>query len=188
MTKQQQLDAITKEIVACKMCKIGKSGMAVSGEGNPDAVVVFIGEAPGRQEAATGRPFIGRSGQLLRRSIRESGLVEGEVFITSPVKYLPDRGTPTKEDIAHGKLHLDKQLDVIHPKLVVLLGSVACQGVLGQKVSILTDHGKVIRKDDRTYFITIHPAAAIRFVKFMSVLREDFKSLKALLDRLPKPS
>src|ERR1700729_1380627 len=116
MNKQQSLDKIAQEIEDCAICKVGKSGMAVSGEGNPDADVVFIGEAPGRQEAATGRPFIGRSGQLLRSLIREIGFDdEKDVYITSPVKYLPDRGTPTSADIAHGRIHLMKQFSVIQP-------------------------------------------------------------------------
>src|SRR5580704_5798504 len=104
MNKQQALDKIAKEIENCKLCKVGKNGMAVPGEGNPDAAIAFIGEAPGRQEAATGRPFIGRSGQLLRSLIRGIGLNEEDVYITSPVKYLPDRGTPTSQDIAHGRI------------------------------------------------------------------------------------
>ena len=90
------------------------------GEGNPDAHIIFLGEAPGKNEAATGRPFIGRSGQLLRKMIRSLGLKESDVFITRPVKYLPDRGTPSKEQIAHGRTHLTKQLTVINPKIIVL--------------------------------------------------------------------
>src|ERR1700685_3374875 len=102
MDKQKELDRLAREIENCKICKIGKNGKAVPGEGNPDAKIAFIGEAPGKQEAVIGRPFIGRSGQLLRSLIREIGLKEDEVYITSPVKYLPERGTPTSEDIAHG--------------------------------------------------------------------------------------
>src|SRR6266498_2582201 len=125
MDKQKELDKLAHEIAQCKICKVGKSGMVVPGEGNPDADVVFIGEAPGRQEAATGRPFIGRSGQLLRKMIREIGLDdEKDVYITSPVKYLPDRGTPTSSDIAHGRIHLMKQFAIIKPKVVMLLGRV----------------------------------------------------------------
>src|SRR2546425_9448635 len=105
--KQTQLDKISKEIELCKVCKVGKTGKAVPGEGNPDAKIVFLGEAPGKKEAETGRPFVGRSGQLLRSLIKEVGLKEDEVYITSPVKYLPLRGTPTPQDIAHGKTHLD---------------------------------------------------------------------------------
>lgn len=182
MNKQKSLDNIAREIENCEICKVGKSGKAVPGEGNPDADVVFIGEAPGKKEAIEGRPFIGRSGQLLRGLIREIGLEEKDVFITSPVKYLPDRGTPTPADIAHGRLHLMKQFAVIQPKVVVLLGRVAAEGVLQRKVAVAKEHGHVIEeKDGMRYFLTLHPAAALRFPnKYKHLLREDFQKVKAL--------
>ncbi len=193
MDQQKELDKVAQEIEICKICKIGKSGKAVPGEGNPDADVVFIGEAPGKNEAMVGRPFIGRSGKLLRRFITEVlGLKESEVFITSPVKYLPDSGTPSSSDIAHGKIHLEKQLEIIDPKIIVLLGRVAVEGVLGLRVAVKKDHGKIIEKDgpsrvghprrSRKYFITLHPAAVVRFAKNRGDFEEDFKKIKKLLD------
>src|SRR5690348_2310114 len=115
MNKLLALERIASEIEKCKICQKASSGKAVPGEGNPDADVVFLGEAPGKTEAATGRPFIGRSGQLLRKLIRDAGFKEEDVYITSPVKYLPDRGTPDAAQIAHGRSHLSKQLAVIQP-------------------------------------------------------------------------
>ena len=183
MNKSSALEEITKEILACKICPVGKSGLPVVGEGNPDAEVVFIGEAPGKQEALTGRPFIGRSGKLLRSLIDEVGLKEEDVYITSPVKYLPDRGTPLPSDIAHGREHLLKQLDIIHPKFVVLLGRVAAEGVLQKKVAVVKERGSVIEeKDGIRYFLTYHPAAALRFPnKFKALLRKDFQKIRSLL-------
>lgn len=183
MNKQNQLEQIAKEIEKCELCKIGKHGVAVPGEGNPDADVIFVGEAPGKQEAVTGRPFIGRSGKLLRSLIREIGLREEDVYITSPVKYLPDRGTPTSADIAHGREHLLKQFAVIQPKVVMLLGRVAAEGVLEEKVAVTTEHGQVIdERDGIKYFLTVHPAAALRFSKkYKPMLQEDFFKLKKLL-------
>lgn len=183
MDKQKRLDEIAEEINNCEECKVGKSGVAVPGEGNPDAEIVFIGEAPGKQEAVTGRPFIGRSGQLLRGLIRDIGLKEDEVYITSPVKYLPDRGTPTSTDIAHGRLHLMKQFSVIQPKVVVLLGRVAAEGVLEKKVFVVKDHGQVIEEREGVqYFLTYHPAAVLRFPgKFKHLMLEDFTKVKKLI-------
>lgn len=189
MNKAAELEKIAAEIRNCKVCKAEKSGLAVPGEGNPDADVVFIGEAPGKKEAATGRPFIGRSGQLLRSLIREIGLDdEKDVFITSPVKYLPDRGTPTSEHIAHGRIHLMKQFAIIKPKVVMLLGRVAAEGVLERKVAVAKEHGQIIDPSTGSgfkgikFFLTYHPAAALRFPnKFKQLLREDFEKLKKLL-------
>ncbi len=181
--KQKELDKIASEILKCNECKEGKIGKAVVGEGSANAPVVFIGEAPGRTEAETGRPFVGRSGKLLRALIADAGLKEDDVYITSPVKYLPTYVTPKPKDIAHGKTHLDKQLMIISPQYTVLLGNVAIQGVLGRKIAASKEHGTIITQDNKSYFITVHPAAAIRFQKFKPIIEEDFKKLKNLLTK-----
>lgn len=175
------LQKIAEQIEECEICKQGKSGKAVSGEGNPDAKVVFIGEAPGKTEAKTGRPFVGRSGKFLREQIHAIGLEESDIFITSPVKYLPDRGTPTPKDIEHGRIHLMKQLEIIDPKILVLMGGVAAQGVLQEKIALATQHGTSTGREGKIYFFMYHPAAAVRFPKLRSVFINDFQKLKALL-------
>lgn len=175
---------IAGEIEACALCREGKVGLAVAGEGNPYAEIAFIGEAPGKEEAKVGRPFIGRSGRFLRSAIREIGLEEKEVFITSPVKYLPRRGTPTKADIVHGRRHLLRQLAVIGPKIIVLLGGVAALAVLDREVAVSQEHGKIVKEEDRTCLITFHPAAAMRFPKIREAFFEDFKKLKGLIEEI----
>ena len=181
MNKSFELKKIANEIEKCQVCKTGKSGKPVIGEGSPDADIVFIGEAPGKKEAETGRPFVGRSGQLLRSLIREVGLREDGVYITSPVKYLPDRGTPTVKDIEHGKTHLQKQLDIVAPKIIVLLGRVASFGILGEFLAINKMHGVIIDKDDRKYFVTFHPSAGLRFPPLKIKIIEDFQRLKEVI-------
>ncbi len=181
--KQEALDAIAAEIAICKICQKNKIGVAVPGEGSPDAQIVFLGEAPGKQEAVSGRPFIGRSGKVLRELISELGLTPEEVFITSPVKYLPEYVTPTPEDIAHGKIHLEKQLAVIEPSVIVLLGRVAALAALGNVGAVLKNHGTVIEQNGRNYFITIHPAAPLYAPKLKPVLVADFEKLKLFLKR-----
>ena len=183
MNKKDSFEKINNEILLCKTCKIDSVGVVGVGEGNLDADVIFIGEAPGKLEAETGRPFVGRSGQLLRGLIRDAGLNEKEVYITSPVKYLPKRGTPDSRQIAHGRGHLLRQLEVIKPKLVVLLGRVAAEGVLQKKVFVSKEHGEIIEeKGDVKYFLTYHPAAALRFPKKLKpFLVEDFKKVKKLI-------
>lgn len=186
MNRKSKLAEIAEEIGKCRKCKAGKSGVAVPGEGRADADIVFVGEAPGKEEAKCGRPFIGRSGKLLRSTITGIGLREEDVFITSPVKYLPDRGTPTDEDIVHGRMHLFRQLDVIKPKIVVLLGNSACLAVLGNKTAVTSEHGKVIEKDGLRCLITFHPAAAMRFPKTKTGFLEDFGILRGLIRDLSK--
>jgi len=181
MLKKKGLLKIADEIEKCLVCKKWGTGKAVPGEGNPDAEIVFIGEAPGREEAKTGRPFVGRSGRLLREFIRELGLAEDDVFITSPVKYLPFRGTPSRENILHGREHLSRQFSVIDPKIVVLLGNTACVALLDRKVPITKEHGSTLHKDGRKYFITFHPAYALRFPTGKKALQRDFGILKKLI-------
>lgn len=181
MNKQEKLEEIAREIEDCKVCKVGKHGKAVPGEGNADADIMFVGEAPGRTEAESGRPFVGRSGKLLRKLINESGLKEEEVYITSPVKYLPDYITPKPSDIEHGFIHFGKQIEVIDPKVIVLLGRVACLAVLKKNISVVKEHGEILEKNGKKYFITVHPAAAIRFTKMRKTFEEDFKKLASLV-------
>lgn len=183
MSKAQELKKIAIDIENCRICKIGKSGVSVPGEGDSDADIVFVGEAPGKNESIIGRPFIGRSGKLLRSKIIEIGLKEEEVFITSPVKYLPDKGTPSKKDINHGKIHLLKQLEVIQPKLIVLLGSTAVFALLSDRLNVTLNHGKIIEEKGSVakYFITVHPAAAMRFPRLKEMMNKDFKKLESVI-------
>jgi DNA polymerase len=115
--------------------------------------------------------------------IASVGLKESKVYITSPVKYLPDRGTPTSSDISHGRSHLMKQFEIIKPKFVVLLGRVAAEGVLEKKVFVVKGHGQIVDNIDGVkYFLTLHPAAVLRFpTKFKKEFEGDFDKLKSLI-------
>ena len=179
--KRQALDAIAKEIENCKICKKDKIGVAVPGEGNADADIVFLGEAPGKNEAVTGRPFIGRAGKVLRSLIKQVGLEDKNVYITSPVKYLPKYVTPTPEDVAHGKTHLQKQLNIIEPKIVVLMGRVAALAMLNRNILIAKEHGTIVEQDGRKYLLAYHPAAMLYSPKVKSGLESDFKKLKEMI-------
>lgn len=182
MNKQQELNRIAREIENCEVCKQDSIGLPVTGEGNPDAKIALIGEAPGKKEAECGRPFVGRSGQLLRTTLKEIGINPEDTFITSPVKYLPKRGTPSKKQITHGKVHFDKQMAVINPKIIVLLGKVAAFAVLEQDIPILRRHGEIIEFNIQSskfkILITIHPAAVIRFKKYREIFISDLAMLR----------
>jgi uracil-DNA glycosylase family 4 len=183
MNKAKELAKIADEIRRCPLCKRWGKGAPVPGEGNPDAAIVFVGEAPGREEAATGRPFVGRSGRFLRSVMKQAGFPPEEVYITSPVKYLPLRGTPLSGNILHGRTHLLKQLSVIDPKIIVLMGGTACIALLDRKASITGEHGSVVRKEDRTFFITFHPSYAMRFPEGKRAFVADLRKLKRFAGR-----
>lgn len=181
MDKASALAEIADDIERCDDCKRDAVGKAVPGEGNPDADVVFVGEAPGKKEAETGKPFVAQSGRVLDRLLSRIGLSRDDVYITSPVKYLPKRGTPTQRDIAHGRTHLMQQIDIIDPQLVVLMGRVAARAVLDMDVAITKEHGRTVERDGRTYFLTFHPAAVLHNPSLSAELEEDFQPLHGLL-------
>jgi len=182
--KATALEKIAEQIASCRRCRLDGVGKPVVGEGNPNAEIVFVGEAPGRKEAESGRPFVGRAGQWLRRSIRNMGLDERSVYFTSPIKYRLVRRKPRPADVSHGRVHVLRQLEIIDPKIVVLLGNAACLGVLSEHVHVGDQHGSVILRNGRTYLITYHPAAAARFPAVRKAVLQDFRKLKALAGQL----
>jgi DNA polymerase len=184
MNRQKQLQDIADEIEHCPLCRQCGTGKAVPGEGTGDASIMFIGEAPGREEARTGRPFVGRSGRFLREMIQNIGMNQDSVFITSPVYYLPFAGKPTAVMIEHGRTHLLKQIAVLKPRLLVLLGSTACRALLQKNVEIAKEHGNVVEKDGISHFITFHPAYAFRFPEGKKKFIQDLAALKELMERL----
>lgn len=181
--KKKLLDKIAKEIENDKVGKRNTIGKAVPGEGNPDADIVFVGEAPGRKEAISGKPFIGPAGKILRQGLGDIGLEAEDVFITSAYKYLPKQITPTLAQIEHGKKFLYEQLDVIDPKIVVLLGRVAVLSVLGRNVQMTKEHGTVVEQGNRNYFLMLHPAATLHQFRLRKDFIEDFKKLKKFLSK-----
>ncbi len=183
MDKQRELDKIAKSIQNCAWCKLNKIGKAVPGEGSANADIVFLGEAPGKKEAESGRPFVGPAGRILRELIKGSGLEDKDVYITSPVKYLPKYVTPTIKDVEHGKMHLIKQLRIIAPKVIVLMGKIAALSMLSKNVVISKEHGKIIDGEGVKYLLTYHPAAPLYSPKVKRELVKDFKLLSKLVKK-----
>lgn len=181
---KDQLERISEEIAACAACRQRGRGHCVTGEGSPNARVVFVGEAPGKIEADIGRPFVGRAGTMLRQQIRLFALSEGDIFLTNAFPYLPKTATPTISDIKHSSTHLQAQLSVIRPQVVVLLGNTAARAALNVSVSSFRVHGTCFATPDSSaiYFVTVHPAAAMRFPKARDIFERDFKKLATLLE------
>lgn len=154
---------------------------SVPGEGNPDSNIVFLGEAPGQKENETGRPFVGRAGMLLTQLLNEIGIDRKDVFITSIVKFYPGMRAPNREEIEMCLPLTMEQIDIIGPKIIVLMGNIALKAMVDKKMSVMKCRGKVIEKDGRKFFVTLHPAAAIRFKKYVDEIRKDFSMLKDVL-------
>jgi DNA polymerase len=183
--KLRLLKAVEEEIKKCEECKKNKFGLPVPGKGNPNAKIIFLGESPGPQESKKGEPFIGPSGKFLDKLLDFIGIKREDVFITSPVKYYPGSRAPTNEEIMHGMTHTSKQIKIINPKLIVMLGNVALKALFpNQRLKVSEIHGKPIEKDGRIYFPTFHPSAARRFPKIREKMIEDFEKLKKIIKNL----
>ncbi len=153
----------------------------VPGEGRLDARVMLVGQAPGQNEDTERRPFIGMSGKLLDRTLRKNSIQRKNAYITSIVQFFPpENRIPTQAEIEICKPFLMKQIEIIKPEYVVLMGNVPNSGILGIG-SVESNHGKLIEKDGVKYIVTIHPAAAVRIKKKVHIIEEDFSMLGKLL-------
>jgi DNA polymerase len=174
------LDAIADEVrghVPCGFDICEQATNLVPGEGNPDADVVFVGEAPGASEDKQGRPFVGAAGRLLDELLTEAGLERDDVFITNVVKARPPKNRdPRPDEVEHHLPWLVAQLDVIEPRIVVPLGRHA-MGRFVDGVTITEAHGRPVQDDGRTIVPWFHPAAAIYNRSLRETLHEDARRL-----------
>lgn len=179
------LDEIAQKISECHRCVLGDTrNLTVPGEGPASAPIMFIGEAPGAREDETGRPFIGRSGNLLTSVLEEAGIKRSECFVTSPLKCRPPQNRlPKKAELAMCKPWLEAQIKAINPKVICLLGNFACKTMLG-KTGITKLHGTFEERNGQMFFLTYHPAAIIRGMIRRDVYLEDMKLLsKTVFDK-----
>jgi DNA polymerase len=164
----------------------------VTGEGSLDSKVLVLGQAPGRNEDVQGRPFIGAAGKLLNSMIDLSGMKRGDIYITSVVQFFPpDNRVPTDKETELCIGFLKGQIEIVRPKLIVLLGSYTAKSILGKKHphlgnGILNAHGTFVdgRFLGARLFLTIHPAAAVRMKKHVPVIRSDFEKLRGIVKKL----
>lgn len=173
----QELEKIHEQIRNCRKCRLWKTRKhTVPGEGNPDAGIMFIGQAPGRREDETGRPFIGRAGQLLNKLLEKNGVGRKDVFITSVIKCFPPRNRiPKNDELESCSPYIEKQISLVNPEKIFLLGNIAIKTILGNPGRLEKIHGKKIVKSSVEYIPTYHPAAAMRFPEIKKKLEMDFK-------------
>lgn len=182
-----ELDSISSHVISCIKCSLSKTRTnAVPGKGNPKAEILFIGEAPGRNEDLKGEPFVGSAGKILSEVLESAGLSRDDIYITNVVKCRPPNNRiPLQEEKDACSQYLAKELEIIKPKIICIMGNTAYGSLLNGN-SITKNRGKIIEKDGQKYFLTIHPAAVIYNQELKSVLKDDMKTLVETLDRLKK--
>lgn len=179
--QQKLLAKLHQEVRVCRRCRLWKTReKAVPGEGDFQAKIFFVGEAPGVKENEEGRPFLGLAGKFLEELFRKIKLKRKKVYLTSLVKcWPPHNRLPKKDELESCRPYLKRQIGIIKPKVVVLLGKLAQDELLIKKRSLA--HGRIAEKDNLKYFVTFHPAAARRFPKIKKKMMADFQKIKPTL-------
>lgn len=179
-------DQLYEAIFACEKCRLCATRTnVVPGEGDIHADIMFIGEGPGHDEDMQGRPFVGRSGELLTRMIRAVGLEREQVYICNIVKCRPPQNRNPEPDEAEACMnYLRAQFALVRPKVVVLLGKVACRYTLREEVSVMRDHGRWYERKGVWFMPTFHPSALLRDPAKKRDAWDDFQKIRAKLDEL----
>ena len=168
----------------CNQCPLAKTRRhVVFGEGNLRAEILLVGEGPGAREDESGRPFVGPAGQLLNRMLAEIGVRSEEVYIANVVKCRPPNNRDPKEEERAACLgYLRAQVAFIRPKIIVCLGRIAASVLLGRDVKMMKEHGVCIPVKKFMILPTFHPAALLHNPDYEKSARQDFQTLKQLLD------
>jgi uracil-DNA glycosylase len=182
--QDDSLEKIAADVRGCPLCKLSRSRKnAVPGEGQLSAKIMFIGEAPGRSEDEEGRPFVGAAGRILDGLLKKAGIQRSQVFITNIVKCRPPNNRVPKEDeLTACRPYLDRQIALIKPKVICILGRTAYSSLLGGS-SITANRGKIVERGGQKYFLTFHPAAVIYNKDLRSALEADLKKLAAEINK-----
>ena len=177
------LDQLREKALACTDCDLSEGrNMVVFGSGNPDADLMFIGEGPGAEEDRQGLPFVGPAGELLTKIIKAIELDRDQVYIANIVKCRPPRNRdPRPEEVAACRGYLESQIELIRPRVIVLLGKVAAQTLLGNDLTLGRMRGQWYRVRDVETRVTYHPAALLRNASFKRPTWEDMQIVR---DRL----
>lgn len=189
----RDLGSLFREMVCCTRCDLAlERTQVVVGAGPSTARVVFIGEAPGREEDRSGRPFVGRAGRLLDRLLASIDLARDEVFITNIVACRPpENRTPRASEVRAHAPWIEEQLRLLDPGLIITLGRVALNYFIpGARITELTGVVQEVMRNGRSYLLLplFHPAAALRRPELVPVLEENFAKIPGLLAGLGPPS
>lgn len=176
---EDPFEILRHEVLSCTRCPLNLTRThAVFGAGNRNAKLMFIGEAPGAMEDQEGTPFVGRSGQLLTRTLGAQGIERSDVFISNIVKCRPpDNRDPKPLEIKSCTPYLLTQIDLVNPLLICALGRHAAATLLERPVKITEEHGQWLQYRGRPFLIALHPSAALRSPKFKEQFEYDIATL-----------
>lgn len=182
--KAKALDDLREEIGDCTRCKLCKGRThLVFGAGNPDAKLMFVGEGPGRDEDLQGEPFVGRAGKLLDKIIEAMGYKRKDVYIANIQKCRPPNNrNPEPDEVASCKPFLLRQVEIIKPKVIVCLGSVATQNLLETDAKITRMRGNFTEWQGTPVMPTYHPAFLLRNANMKKPVWEDMQKVMKLLE------
>jgi DNA polymerase len=194
--RAQRLAAFEQAVSACTRCRLSEGRtQVVFGSGNPDADLMFVGEAPGFHEDQQGFPFVGQAGKLLDKLLAGIDLRRSDVFVANVLKCRPPGNRdPQPDEIESCEPHLFKQLELIQPKLVATLGNFATKLLTGKATGITRVHGQeqwtALGGNRVLLYPLYHPAAALYTPAMLKVLEEDFRRIPELLgsSEAPKPT
>jgi uracil-DNA glycosylase len=184
----ESLEEIAQKVKKCTRCSLYATATnPVPGEGNPNAELVCVGEAPGAKEDETGRPFIGQAGQLLTKILAAIDLTREQVFICNVLKHRPPGNrNPLPEEVEACSPYLIRQLELIKPKVIVAFGTFAAQTLLNTKTPLGQLRGLVHKYHGVPLVVTYHPAALLRNPAWKRPTWEDVKLARRILDSSPR--
>lgn len=182
-TQEQVLSQLEERVKVCTRCPLHKSRTnAVFGAGSAKTGLVFVGEAPGRDEDLQGKPFVGRAGQLLTRIVEAMGLSRGDVYITNVIKCRPENNRdPHPHEIELCSQYLIEQLEILRPKVICALGRFAAQALSGLKLSMAGYRTEELHYRGTRVIATYHPAACLRNASLKRPVWEDMQKVRDLL-------
>jgi DNA polymerase len=181
----EELETIRQNVKTCTKCKLSTTRTnSVPGKGNFKADVIFVGEAPGKNEDQKGEPFVGIAGQRLNSALENAGISRESIYITNIVKCRPPKNrVPSISERDACDNYLQKEIAIIKPKIICILGNTAFNSILGGS-EIIKYRGKIVKKYKQLYFLTVHPAATIYNQELITVLKEDIIKLFDLIREL----
>lgn len=192
LSKQEQLDELNKKMLACSKCALRETcTQVVPGEGSADAKIVFIGEGPGKDEDKQGLPFVGAAGKFLNEMLGIINLKREDVYIANVVKCRPPTNRdPLPEEVESCWPWLEQQIQIIDPKLIIILGKHSLERFIPEK-KISQVHGKALRRNIpgigiRVFYALYHPAAALYNGSMREILIADFKKIPKVLEEVKK--